>query len=223
MYYDGSFFILIPFLFLVMYAQYKVSNKYTKYSKISLKKNITPTEVCRMISQRHDLDVTVKYIEGSLTDHYNPKDKTINLSGGTGQTSVASVAVAAHEMGHAIQDKENYSYLRLRQAIVPAVMISSHIAPILIIMSFILSLRPLLSIGILFFAATVVFQIITLPVEFDASKRALVELTELGVVDQEEYSGAKEMLSAAAFTYIASTLYAIASLLRLILISRNRD
>lgn len=226
MFYDSSFIILIPALIISFWAQSKIKSTFQKYSRVHSAKGYTGAQVARMLLDSNGLfDIPVEIIRGNLSDHYDPSHRIMRLSHDVFYgTSVASIGVAAHETGHAIQHQQNYVPLNLRNAIVPVVNFSSSASWILFFIGIVLRWAGLINLGILLFTAVVVFQLITLPVEFNASKRALRILSDKEILYGDEISGAKAVLSAAAMTYIAAALMAISQLLRLILISnRNRD
>jgi len=218
----GLPFIIV--LLISLYAQFKVSSSFGKYLRVPSRNGYSGKEVARLILDRNGLyDVEVEQIGGNLTDHYDPRNRVVRLSSNVyNGRSLASVAVAAHEVGHAIQHSEGYFPLIVRNNIAPIASFSSRIIWILILLGFIIS-PFLLDVGIMLYLAIVLFQVITLPVEFNASKRALLQLED-GIVYSEEIGGSKNVLQAAALTYVASTLVAIAQLLRLLAISgRRRD
>lgn len=202
----------------------KVSSAYNKYSKINNMRGITGAETARHILDANGLfDVPIEIIPGKLTDHYDPKAKVMRLSNDVYRgTSIAAVGVAAHESGHALQDQQNYIPIRIRNSIFPVVNFSSQFSWIIFFVGLIFGFSSLVNIGIILFAAVVVFQIITLPVEFNASNRAIAILEERGILYDDELSGAKAVLSAAAMTYVAAALMAIAQLLRLLALSNRR-
>lgn len=216
--------LVVPALILSMYAQYKVSSTFGKYTSVLNRKGLTGAQVARRILDANGLtNVIIQPINGNLTDNYNPANKTVNLSESVfNSTSVAALGVAAHESGHAIQHATQYAPLNFRSAIFPIVRISSSAALPLAFLGFLMGFPVLINIGIILFAAVVLFQLVTLPVEFNASKRAIQMLDEYGLLSEDENSSAKKVLSAAAMTYLASALTAVANLLRLILLSRNR-
>jgi len=228
-FWDPTMILLIPALILAAYAQAKVQSTYAKYSQIRSQNGRTGREIAQAILSANGIpDVTVEPGQGYLSDHYDPIKKTIQLSPQNYQdSSVASVSVAAHECGHAIQHAQGYAALQMRTAIFPLANIGSSLAWIFIIAGFIFQNRlsifgvGLLDIGIFLFTFAVIFQLITLPVEFDASKRALVQLNRLALVGPEEQAGAKKVLDAAALTYVAAAAAAVLQLMRLLLI-RNR-
>ncbi|NLM20616.1 MAG: zinc metallopeptidase [Peptococcaceae bacterium] len=232
MFFDPTLFhpsaiLLIPAIILTVYAQAKVSSAYGRYSRIRSSSGRTGADVAREILDRNGLyDVKVEQVAGNLTDHYDPRVHTVRLSSGVyNSTSLAAIAVAAHETGHAVQHADGYAPLKLRTAFVPLASFGSQIGPILIIIGFIMSSFDfLLPLGIYAFAFAVFFQIVTLPVEFNASSRALAFLENSGMLSsREELSGARRMLSAAALTYVAAALGAILTLLRFIWIAQGRD
>lgn len=217
-------YLIIPALIISMYAQFKVTSTFSKYKNVRNARGLTASQVCRTILDRHGLrDVKIEHIAGNLTDHYDPKARVVRLSDATySSTSVASIGVAAHETGHAIQHSTAYAPLVLRNNIYPVVNISSTLAIPLAILGFLLGFQSLVSFGIILFMAVVAFQLITLPVEFNASLRATRILVENGILDDEEIRPVKKVLSAAAFTYVASAIVAVANLLRLIILANNR-
>ncbi len=225
MFFDRTFIILIPALIIAAYAQYKVSSTYEKYSRHGNRNGYTGSQVARMLLDSEGLyDVPVEVIPGKLTDHYDPAHRVMRLSEGVFYgNSVAAIGVAAHETGHAIQHSRHYAPLIIRNSIVPVVNFGSSASWLLFVVGMIFRSGSLISIGILLFSLVVIFQIITLPVEFNASNRALKLLDSRGILYSEELKGAKSVLSAAAMTYVAAALTAIAQLLRLIILSRDND
>ncbi|WP_188713312.1 zinc metallopeptidase [Psychrobacillus lasiicapitis] len=214
-------------LLLPIYAQMKVKSTYKKYSKVRSTSGMTGAQVARTILDANGLyEVKVVESSGFLSDHYNPMTKIVALSSHNyHEASVAGSAIAAHEVGHAIQHKEAYSFLTLRHKLVPIANISSNASWIFVMIGIFASMSGLLLLGILLLAAGVVFQIVTLPVEFNASNRAMDQMVSLGIIRNEEERHAKKVLSAAALTYVAATAVAVLELLRLVLIytgmSRN--
>ena len=207
-------------LLLPLYAQMKVKSTYNKFSKVASQRGMTGAQVARMILDQHGLtDVRVVPTQGILSDHYNPATKTVALSESNYyESSLAGIAVAAHEVGHAIQHKEAYSFLTLRSKLVPVANISSNMSWIFVLIGIFASSSGFLLLGIVLLAAGVVFQIVTLPVEFDASKRAMNEVVSLGIIGNNEEAGARKVLNAAAMTYVAAAAVAVLELLRLVLI-----
>lgn len=225
MYFDYYYLVLVvPTLLLSLYAQFKVKSAFSKYSQVQTMRKISGKEAAALLLRSNSIsDVSIQRIGGSLSDHYDPSHKVLRLSEPVyDKTSIAAVGVAAHETGHAIQDKEKYAPLVLRSTLVPVANIGSSAGPYLALAGIIFRMNLLLKIGIILFACAVLFYLVTLPVEIDASRRALKVLEHNAVLSQEELKGAKKVLSAAALTYVASALTAMANLLRLILISRDR-
>ncbi|HWK24707.1 MAG TPA: zinc metallopeptidase [Ureibacillus sp.] len=212
------YFLII--LILPIYAQFKVKKNYSKFSQVSASKGMTGAQVARMILDHHGLfDVRVVPTQGVLSDHYNPATKTVALSESNFyESSIAGVAVAAHEVGHAIQHKEAYSFLTLRSKLVPVANISSNASWIFVMIGIFASSSGFLLLGIVLLLAGVLFQVVTLPVEFDASRRAMNEVVSLGIISNNEERSAKKVLSAAAMTYVAAAAVAVLELLRLVLI-----
>lgn len=224
MYMDWTYILVLIGMGIVMFAQNRVQSTFNKYDQLETEKRITGKQAAEHILQTAGIsNVKVEQVRGRLTDHYDPRNKVLRLSEATySQTSVAAVAVAAHEVGHAIQDQKEYAFLKVRSAIAPVVQIGSSIAMPLILIGLLFQFTGLVNIGILAFGLVVVFQLVTLPVEFDASKRALAILGDTGIFVNEEVPAAKKVLDAAAFTYIAATLSTALQLIRLILISNRR-
>ena len=225
MYFDYYYLVLVvPTLLLSLYAQFKVKSAFSKYSQVQTIRKISGKEAAALLLRSNSIsNVSIHRIGGSLSDHYDPSHKVLRLSDQVyDKTSIAAVGVAAHETGHAIQDKEKYAPLVLRSTLVPVANIGSSAGPYLALAGIIFRMNLLLNIGIILFACAVLFYLVTLPVEIDASRRALKVLEHNAVLSQEELKGAKKVLSAAALTYVASALTAMANLLRLILISRDR-
>ncbi len=222
-YYDWTMILVIPGLLLGLYAQFKVKSTFDRYSRVRTKSGLTAEAAARMLLSRGgSTNVTISRVNGSLTDHYDPSSKTLRLSDSVyGSDSVAAVGVAAHECGHALQEHDGYGLLKLRTALVPVVNIGSSLYLPIFMAGLLFSWEPLQMVGILCFGLTLLFSLVTLPVEINASKRALGMLE--GVLDAEELQGAKAVLSAAALTYLASVISSALQLLRLILISRSRS
>lgn len=224
-YYDSTMIILIPALIISFIAQMKVNTTFEKYSRVRSQGGSTGEQVARRLLDSKGLfDIPVELVQGKLTDHYDPVNRVMRLSSDVYYgTSVASIGVAAHETGHAIQHQENYAPLKIRNTIVPVANLGSNLSWILLILGFILGISGLVKTGIILFSTVVLFQLVTLPVEFDASSRAISMLEGTGTLYGEEIKGAKNVLSAAAMTYVAATLTAISQLLRLIVLSRRDD
>ena len=223
-YIDPTYLILIPAILISAWAQFKVSSTFNKYSTVRSINGYTGAQVARILLNDAGLqEVEIQQVPGRLSDHYDPRAKVLRLSSDVyGSTSVASIGVAAHEVGHAIQDKESYSALVFRNAIVPVVNFSSRLSWILFFIGILISYSNLVTIGIILFSVVVLFQLVTLPVEFNASSRALKILEARGILYDKEVDGARKVLSAAALTYVAATLMAVLQLVRLIAIS-NRN
>lgn len=222
--FDYTYFIyILPGLILALYAQAKISSAYEKYSKIGSSTNLSGAEVAREILDRNGLNyVKINMVDGKLSDHYDPIDKTLNLSRDVYyKNSIASVSIAAHEVGHAIQDSVEYVPLKVRAALVPLANLGTQLSFFLIILGFFFSVF-FTKLGIALFFFAVLFQIVTLPVEFNASNRAKKELAN-GIISEEDLTGTRKVLSAAALTYVASTIVAIGQFLRLLSIFGRRD
>ena len=223
-YYGSSWFIFVlPAMLFAAYAQMKIQNSFTKYSKIPNGYGYTGAQVARMILDRNGLNhIPIESVAGNLTDHYDPRTKVIRLSNSVySGNSIASMSVAAHEVGHAMQHEESYIPLSLRSMIAPIAGFGSRLVWIFIILGIMLRATSFINIGILLFLGVVVFQIVTLPVEFNASRRALLQL-ENGISPEENIDSAKKVLNAAALTYVAATLVAIGELLRLMSMTNRR-
>lgn len=221
---DPTMIILIPAVLLSMWAQSRVQSTFNQYSQIAARGNVTADSAARMLLTLYGMsNMPINHVSGNLTDHYDPRNRTLNLSDGVyGNRSIASIGVAAHEVGHAIQHHESYSPLIFRNSIVPVVNICSSASMPLFFIGLLMGNGLLVNIGIVLFAGALVFHLVTLPVEIDASRRALNLLEQTHTLAPDELSGAKKVLTAAAWTYIASALMAVLQLLRLILISRSR-
>ena len=229
-YIDWTYIVLVmPALILAMAAQGKVSSTFNKYSRVQSHIGITGAEAARRIMEQNGIyDVSIERVSGNLTDHYDPSRKVLRLSDSVySSSSIAAIGVAAHETGHAIQHARNYAPLSLRSLMVPLANIGSRLSMPLILIGLLFSFassmgNTLITLGIIFFGLSVVFTIITLPVEFNASRRAIACLDESRILYSDEIDGAKKVLSAAAMTYVASTVVALANLLRLIVVFGTR-
>lgn len=229
-YIDWTYIVLVmPALILAMAAQGKVSSTFNKYSRVQSHIGITGAEAARRIMEQNGIyDVSIERVSGNLTDHYDPSRKVLRLSDSVySSSSIAAIGVAAHETGHAIQHARSYAPLSLRSLMVPLANIGSRLSMPLILIGLLFSFassmgNTLITLGIIFFGLSVVFTIITLPVEFNASRRAIACLDESRILYSDEIDGAKKVLSAAAMTYVASTVVALANLLRLIVVFGNR-
>jgi len=222
MFFDPTFVILIPALLLAVWAQIKVQGTFNQFSRVYSRKGVRAYEAARVLLDRFGLsNVPIERISGSLTDHYDPRTKALRLSESVyASPSIAAIGIAAHEVGHAIQDAHAYKPLKMRNAIVPVANLGTGLAFPLFFIGLLFRTPVLMDVGILFFVAVIIFHLVTLPVEFDASARALRNLTNAGLLAQDEIGGAKAVLNAAALTYVAATVMAVAQLFRL-LIFRN--
>ena len=211
--------LVVPALLVSVWAQFKVKSTFSKYSRRSVASGMTGADASRIIQQANGIQTGLEAVAGSLSDHYDPRNNTIRLSSPVyGQASVAAVGVAAHETGHAIQHAEGYAPVKLRTALVPVTNFSSAISPLLIVSGIVMAMDPLAYAGIALFSVATLFQLVTLPVEFDASRRAVVALAQSGRFTEDELKGVKKVLTAAALTYVAALFVSLMSLLRLILI-----
>ena len=222
-YYSPFDILLLPALILSIWAQLSVSGAFKKYGAVRNSRGITGRETAsRILSANGIGSVPVLHTGGELTDNYNPVNNTVNLSDGVyDSASVAAVGIAAHECGHAMQHSTGYLPIKIRNAVLPAVQLSSKASMPLFILGLLFSLRLLVTVGIALFSAAVFFQLVTLPVEFNASARALRTIKDMDILDESEYKGARKVLRAAAMTYVAAAAMAALQLLRLIAISDN--
>lgn len=216
--------IVLPCVIWAMIAQARVSSVFGKYSRVQAHRGSTGAEVAEKILHASGVyGVGIVQCAGNLTDHYDPRSNTVYLSESVyGSASIAACGVAAHECGHAIQYAEHYAPIKLRSAMIPVTRIGSNLALPLVFLGLIFSFEPLAYAGVICFAAATLFQLVTLPVEFNASRRALSSLQSCGVVAEDELGGAKKVLRAAAMTYVAALAVSLASLLRLLLIVGGR-
>ena len=225
-YYDSIYWIiLIPVLILSVYAQIKVSSSFSRYSRERNRRGVTGAQAAYAVLRAHGVhDVDIQPCRGQLTDHYDPRDNTIYLSEPVyNAATVAAVGVAAHEAGHAVQYAMGYGPVRIRSAIIPMTQFGSKFAVVALMLGLALYSQPIFALGIVLFSATTVFQLVTLPVEFDASARALGTIDGTSLLDGEERKGAKKVLTAAALTYVAALLMSLVQLLRYLLIFVGRD
>ena len=222
-YIDYWYLILVlPAILFGFLAQMKITNTYRRYAQVISRRGITAADAAAAILRHNGVSgVSLERIGGQLSDHYDPRTQTIRLSAYSSM-SVADIGVAAHETGHALQYAQGYGPIRLRAAILPITSFGSTVGPILILLGLILY-PPLFLIGILLFATVTLFQLVTLPVEFNASRRAMAALREQALLTEEELDGAKKVLSAAALTYVAALLISVANLLRLLLLFGGRQ
>lgn len=219
-FWDISMIILIPGLLLAMYAQAKVSSTYNRYKKVTSHSGYTGAQFARkMLNDNGLYDVTITQISGRMSDHYDPRANQVRLSAEVyNGTSIASLGIAAHEVGHAVQHATNYFPLTVRNLVVPVTNFSSSIYMLFIFIGIIMNSFSMIQFGIMLFAVIVIFQVITLPVEFNASRRAIATLGGDGVLDAEELSGAKRVLGTAAMTYVAAMVTAVLQLLQLLMV-----
>ncbi|MGP4071931.1 zinc metallopeptidase [Piscibacillus sp. B03] len=222
----GTFLIYFAILLILpLWAQSKVKNTYKKYMKVPNSSGMSGADVARRILQENGIfDVNVEETKGFLSDHYDPRKKVVRLSSHNyHQHSKAAAAIAAHEVGHAIQDAQDYAFLRFRHALVPVANLGSNLSIFLIIGGIIFSATGLVGIGIVFMAFAVLFQLVTLPVEFDASNRAMDQLVSSGIITSNEHTETKKVLNAAALTYVAAAIVAVMELLRFVFIFLNMN
>lgn len=223
-YYDWTMLLVLPGLLLGLWAQHRVNSAFRKYERVLARNGETAESVALALLNRNGCgNVNIQQTAGTLTDHYDPSSNTLRLSSSVyGTASVAAIGVAAHECGHAMQKREGYGPLALRSFLVPVVNIGSNLYFPIFLLGIVFSWNPLVNIGILCFALTLVFSLVTLPVEFNASSRAMRALREGGYLTGEELDGAQAVLNAAAMTYVASAISSLLQLVRLLVISRNR-
>lgn len=225
-YFDPLYFVfMIPGILLTMWAQSRVKGTYRKYSQIQSTMGMSGAQVAQSILSKKGIGhVRVEPVAGELTDHYDPGAKAVRLSQGIyGSSSLAAAAVAAHECGHVLQDVEGYKFMNLRASLVPAVNLGSRLGPILIIAGLVLNFLGLAWAGVILFGAVLLFHLVTLPVEFDASRRALRLIDELGILQGTENNGARAVLQAAALTYVATAFYALLNLLYYVSMINRRN
>ena len=216
---------VLPAVIFAFYAQFKVQSTFNRYSKKNTRSNVTGYDSARMILDKNGLyDVRIERVSGHLTDHYDPRARVIRLSDATySSNSAAAVGVAAHEAGHAVQHAKNYAPMQIRSAIIPITNIGSMLTFPLILLGMLMSFQPLVTLGIIAFALSTVFQLVTLPVEFNASRRAMEALKSSGRMSDEELGSSRKVLTAAAMTYVAALAVSLMQLLRLILISQRNS
>lgn len=224
-YFDPTMLIVLPALILAIWAQINVKTTYSKYSKVSTRNGVTGFDAARRILDANGLyNVGIERIRGNLTDHYDPKANVIRLSESVySSTSAAAVGVASHEAGHAVQHAVGYGPIKLRSAVIGVTNFGSMMAMPLFLIGLIMASQPLMFAGIILYSLVAVFQLITLPVEFNASRRAMVALSDSGRFSDEELRASRKVLTAAALTYVAALASSLLSLLRLIVIANGRD
>lgn len=221
---DSTLLLLLPALLLAFYAQWKVQNTFEHYSQMGLQNGLSGAEAASLMARRRNLSVAIEPVAGSLTDHYDPQSNRLALSEPVyGGRSVAAVGVAAHELGHALQQAQGYAPLVLRSGLVPLAGLGSNASWILLGLGLVMGAPTLLWMGVGLFSLAVLFALVTLPVEFDASRRALAVLRQDGLVTLQEEEGVRRVLNAAALTYVAAALMAVMNLLRMVMLARSRD
>ncbi len=226
MFFDPMYLVfMIPGMLLMFWAQNRVKGTYHRYSKIPSTMGMTGAQVAQTILAKQGIrEVRIEPVAGELTDHYDPRAKAVRLSQGIyNSNSLAAAAVAAHECGHVLQDFQGYKFMNLRASLVPLVNLGSRLGPMLIMAGLIFQIFNLAWLGVIFFASVLVFHIVTLPVEFDASARALRLVDELGILQGDERKGARAVLTAAAWTYVATAFYAFLNLLYYISLINRRQ
>lgn len=225
MFFDSTMLLLIPALLLSLYAQFKVKMTYARYCKVRSRKGLTGAQAANYILRNKGLgSIPIEETPGSLTDHYDPRKKILRLSSDNfNSDSIAALGVSAHEAGHAIQHGERYAPLAFRNSIVPVANFGSMLAFPLFLLGMIFSWSSLIDAGIILFSIAVIFTVITLPVEFNASRRAIVELSNSGFLQTDELQGAKKVLNAAALTYVAATAMAVLELVRLLILRNSAN
>ena len=225
-YYDPYYWmILVPAMLIALLAQLNVSSTFNRYSRMASRRGFTGAQAAEAVLRAHGIqNVRIERVSGRLTDHYDPRSNVIRLSDAVyGSNSIASVGVAAHEAGHAVQYAVGYGPVRLRTAIIPVTQFGSKFAFVALMLGLVLYSQPMFGLGIILFGVTTLFQLVTLPVEFDASARALGTIDGTGLLEGEERRGAKKVLTAAALTYVAALLMSLVQLLRYLLIFAGRD
>jgi Zn-dependent membrane protease YugP len=225
MMFDPMYMLMaLPALLFAIYAQMKVKSTFARFSSVHSSGGYNADSVSRMLLDRFGLhSVRIERVAGNLTDHYDPRSKTLRLSDSVGgSSSIAAIGVAAHEVGHAVQDMQSYAPLRIRNSLVPVAGLGSNLGILFFIIGFPMRAGFLVTLGLILFSCAVLFQFVTLPVEFDASRRALALLSETGALTPGEITGAKSVLSAAALTYVAATVMAVMQLLYFLSRARGR-
>lgn len=224
-YYDPTYFLVIIAGVITMAVQFYMTSTFNKYQQVESKSGITASQAASMILSGSGINnVKIGHVDGDLTDHYAPTKKELNLSDATyNSRSIASIGVAAHECGHAIQDKQNMALLNFQMSIVPVVSFASKWSIPVIILGIVFSIMNLVKVGIILFAATLFYQLVTLPIEFNASQNAITVLRNQGIMDESELYGVKKVLTAAALTYVAAAASTILQLLRFVLLSSSSN
>lgn len=225
-YYDYTYWLIIgPAILITLFAQLRVSSTFRRYGQVASRRGCTGAMAAQTVLEAHGVrGVRIERIRGSLSDHYDPRTNVIRLSDDVyGSNSVAALGVAAHEAGHAVQYAENYSPIRIRNAIIPVCNFGSQAGIVLLFIGLLFNSELLFGLGVLFFGLMVVFQLVTLPVEFNASARAMETLKSTQLLEEDELSGARKVLSAAAMTYVAALLMSTAQLLRYVILFSNNN
>ncbi|MDO4785559.1 MAG: zinc metallopeptidase [Fretibacterium sp.] len=224
-FFDPTMILVLPALLLSLWAQFRVKSTFDRFSRVRSSKGVTGAQVARMLLDRFGLSsVPVDRVAGALTDHYNPRDRTLHLSDSVySSSSIAAIGVAAHEVGHAIQHSEGYAPLMFRNRIAPAVGLVSNMAIPLFFIGFLMRGQFLMNLGIVLFLGAIVFHLVTLPVEYNASSRAISILNGTGALSPDELKGARSVLNAAAWTYVAAALMAVLQLVRLLVLRNSRE
>ncbi len=227
-YFDSTYFILVvPAILFSLWAQARVKSTYNRFSQVRSGRGVTGHDAAQSILRQNDMSyVRIGRISGSLTDHFDPRTNVVNLSDSVhDSTSIAAIGVAAHETGHALQYAANYFPARLRMAMVPVTQFGANLSIPLVLLGYFMQRQPLINFGLLLYSVMFLFQLVTLPVEFNASSRALEAIRVGGILDDAELEGTRKVLNAAALTYVAAMLTSLASLLRLIILfgGRRRD
>lgn len=225
-FFDPTMILLIPALLLSLWAQMRVKSTFDRFSRVQAREGVTGAQVARMLLDRFGLSsVPVNHVGGALTDHYDPRDRTLSLSDSVySSSSIAAIGVAAHEVGHAIQHSEGYAPLMFRNRVAPAVGLVSNMAIPLFFIGFLMRGQFLMNLGIVLFLGAIVFHLVTLPVEYNASSRAIAILNGTGALAPDELNGARRVLNAAAWTYVAAALMAVLQLVRLLILrGSSRD
>lgn len=223
--FDWTILLVLPALIISIWAQIKVSTTFRQYSQLFTRRGMTGEQAARRILDAHGLrHVGIEHIRGHLTDHYDPRANVVRLSDSVyGQRSAAAIGVAAHEAGHAVQHAQGYFPIRVRSAAIPMTKVGSILAIPLFFIGLILASEPLMLLGIVLYSAIAFFQLVTLPVEFNASKRAIKVLRSSGMLDEDELGASKKVLTAAALTYVAALLTSLLTLLRLLILANGRS
>jgi len=223
-FWDPTMIIVLPALLLTLYAQWKLSSTFSHYSQLGTRRGLSGAEAAAALARNRGLGVRIEPVAGSLSDHYDPTTNVLRLSEPVyAERSIAAIGVAAHELGHALQKRDGYAPLQLRMGLVPLVNFSSQASMFLFVIGLFAHIPALFWAAAALFGGSVVFALITLPVEFDASRRALVALREDGLVTAQEEPGVRNVLNAAALTYVAAALMAIMQLLRMVMLARGRE